>query len=124
MSRLICCMMVFLLTNISCSVYHIDSQDISTDYFPCKVSANDVIYLDKINKPYRLIGHVTVNTERRQKINDVIDKMKREAAIMGGDAITNIKTDATGIWKKLPAQKLIGNAYLRANFTADVIVFK
>ncbi len=50
--------------------------------------------------------------------------MKREAAILGADAITNIQSDATGAWKKLPAQEVVGNGYVRANFTATAIVFK
>ncbi len=106
-----------------CSIYHIDSKDISLDYHPSKRSSNDVVYIEKVSKPYTVIGYVTVNTERRHRISDIIDKMKREAAIMGGDAITDIKTDATGIWKRLPAQHIIGNAYIRANFTAKVIIF-
>lgn len=47
--------------------------------------------------------------------------MKREAAILGGDAITDIQSDATGTWKRLPIQKTIGNAYVRSNYTAEVV---
>jgi len=108
----------------ACSIYHIDSQDITTDYYPSKQLASDVVYLEKIDKPHTVIGYVTVNTERRWTINEVLDKMKREAAILGGDAISNIKSDATGTWKNLPAQELIGNAYVRANFSCSVAVFK
>ena len=107
-----------------CSVYHIQSEDVSSDYHPSKRLASDVVYLQTIDKPHTIIGYVTVNTERRWTIKDVLDKMKREAAILGGDAITNIKSDATGGWKNLPAQELIGNAYVRANFSCSVVVFK
>jgi hypothetical protein len=50
--------------------------------------------------------------------------MKREAAMLGGDAITNIQQYAGGIWKKIPPQKLLGNAYIRANFTATVVAYQ
>ena len=113
---------MFILTG--CSIYNIDSQDISTDYFPPKQSAADVVYLDEIYQPHFFIAYVTVNTERNQLISDVIEKMKREAAILGGDAITNIRSDATGTWKKLPAQQIVGNGYVRANFTASVVKFQ
>jgi hypothetical protein len=56
-------------------------------------------------------------------VDDAIDKLKREAAIMGGDAITEIETNSTGFWQSLPAQKLIKNAYVRVNFRAKVVVF-
>lgn len=109
---------------MGCSVYHVNSEDISTDFYPSKQSISDIVHVEQVDKPHEIIGYVTVNTERRQRMGDVINKMKREAAIMGGDAITNIRTDATGQWQKLPAQDLIGNAFVRANFTATVIVFK
>ncbi|MBF0521724.1 MAG: hypothetical protein HQL24_01565 [Candidatus Omnitrophica bacterium] len=114
--------LVFLAS--ACSLYHVDSADVTTNYYPSKKSASDVVYLETVTEPHEIIGYVTVNTERRHTIEDVLDKIKREAAILGGDAITDIRTDATGEWKKLPAQKLIGNAYIRANFTAAVVVFK
>jgi len=107
-----------------CSIYHVTSEDITPDYYPSKRLASDVIHLTTITRPHKVIGYVTINTERRQHISDILEKMKREAAILGGDAITNIKTNATGQWKNLPAQDLIGNAYVRANFTASVVVFK
>ncbi|MBU0469229.1 MAG: hypothetical protein KKD07_01660 [Candidatus Omnitrophica bacterium] len=108
----------------SCSLYRVDSKDITTTYYPSKKSISDVIYLESIDKPHEIIGIVTVNAERRQGIDDIMDKIKREAAILGGDIITDIKTDATGYWKSLPAQNFIGNGYIRANFSAVVAVFK
>jgi len=109
----------------SCSVYHVTSTDTTEHYYPAKPSENDVVYLETIDKAHEIIGIITINGERKQRSMDyVIQKMKREAAILGGDAITDIKTDATGIWKKLPAQEALGNAYVRANFTTSVAVFK
>ncbi len=115
-----------LLFLTGCSIYNVDSNQVSPNYFPSKKSANDVVYLEKVTEDNEIIGYVTVNTERVQSQNmeDIMYKMKREAAILGADAITDIKTDATGEWKKLPAQKLIGNAYVRANFTATAIELK
>ena len=113
-----------MLLMTGCSIYNIDSQDISSEIYPSKQSAAEVVYLDEIEQPHFFIAYVTVTTERNQRVSDVIEKMKREAAILGGDAITNVRTDATGIWKKLPAQQIIGNGYVRANFTASVVRFQ
>jgi len=114
--------LVFLTT--SCSMYRVNSVDTSDTYYPSK-PAGEVIYLENIDQPHEVIGTVTINAERRQRsMDDVIEKMKREAAILGGDAITDIQSDATGVWKRLPVQQTIGNAYVRANFTASVVVLK
>ncbi len=51
-------------------------------------------------------------------------KLKNEAAILGGDAITDIQTDSDDLWKKVKPQKLFGNAYTRAKYTAKVVVLK
>ena len=117
-------LIISLIFISGCSIYHIDSNDVSSEYYDQKDSPEDVVYIEDIEKPHEIIGYVTVNAERSQKIEKIIDKMKQEAAILGGDAITDIETDATGLWKRLPAQKLIGNAYIRANYRASVAVFK
>lgn len=108
----------------ACSFYKVDSKNTTDEYYPPKHSSTDVVYLEEVSRPHMVIGKVTVNAERNKPLTDVIEKMKYEAAIIGGDAITNIQTDGSGLWKKLPAQKLVGNAYVRANFTADVVVFQ
>ena len=111
--------LVFLTS--SCSIYHITSTSSTNGYYPTQ-ELNDVAYLDHVDDGYEVIGTVLVNAERRQRLNDVIEKMKREAAILGGEAITDIQSDATGLWKRLPVQQTIGNAYVRANFSASVVV--
>ena len=123
--------MIRILTLISrifltsgCTIYHINSEDLTSDYYTSKQSADDVLYIESLDKPHEVIGRVVINAERRQKISEVLEKMKREAAILGGDVITDIRSDATGEWKKLPAQQVIGNAYVRANFSATVAVIK
>ena len=108
----------------ACSLYRVSSQEVTKNIYPAKESPNEVAYLEEVKQPYEIVGFVTVNTERRQGLEEVIIKMKREAAILGGDAITNITTNATRTWKKIPPQKLLKNGYVRANFTATVIAFQ
>ena len=107
-----------------CTVYQIDSKDTTQEFYPPKSSIDAVKYMEKVDQPYQEIGVVTVTTERRQTLDDVLPKLKQEAAILGGDVITDIQTDATGAWKKLKPQKLFGNAYIRTNYTAKVLVLK
>jgi hypothetical protein len=97
---------------------------VSETFYPAK-NTEDVVYLESVDREHEVIGTVIVNGERKQRnMDDVIQKMRREAAILGGDAITNIQSDATGVWKKLPAHETLKNAYVRANYTASVVVFK
>ena len=107
-----------------CTVYQIDSKDTSNDFYQPKSNISDVQYLEKVDKPFEQIGEVSVTTERRQSLADALPKLKQEAAVLGGDAITDVQTDATDIWKKVKPKKLLGNAYIRATYTAKVIVFK
>jgi len=103
----------------ACSLYKIDSDETAADFFPSKASAKEVVYMDTVNQPHEILGTVTVNTERRAEKSEVIEKVRREAAIIGGDAVTNIQ-------EKPPVRKagLLQNAYLRTNYTADVVKFK
>ena len=124
MIKKILTLVTFVLLTSSCSLYHINSIDSSDTYYPT-TSADEVVYMEEVDGDYSIIGTVTINAERKQRnIDDVIVKMKREAAILGGEAITDIQSDATGVWKRLPVQQTIGNAYVRANYTASVIVFE
>ncbi|MBF0489921.1 MAG: membrane lipoprotein lipid attachment site-containing protein [Candidatus Omnitrophica bacterium] len=117
-------LLIAAFTLTGCSIYQIDSKDTTEDYFAPKTNIDQVQYLEKVDKPSQEIGVVTVTTERRQSLKDVLPKLKQEAAIMGGDAITDIQSDATGAWKKIKPQKLLGNAYIRETVSAKVIVFK
>ena len=107
-----------------CTVYQIDSKDTSQDYYAPKTSIDDVVYIEKVDKPYTEIGTVTVTTERRQTLEDVMPKLKQEAGMLGADAITDVQGDATDFWKALPQQKIIGNGYIRSTYTAKAIVWK
>lgn len=113
---------VVLLTS-ACSLYRVSTEEIAENYYP-PTKPEDVQLLEAAPAAHEIIGYITVNTERHQKMDDVLAKMKKEAATLGGQAITNVRSDATGAWKKVPMQKLFGNAYIRANFTAQVIVLK
>lgn len=116
-------LIILVCLTSSCSIYHITSTSTTDDYYPA-LETTEVVYLDRIDDTYTIIGTITVNAERRQRLDNVIEKMKREAAIMGGEAITDIQSNATGPWKRLPIQQTIGNAYVRANFTASVVARK
>ena len=107
-----------------CSIYQIDSKDTTSDFYQPKKSIDDVVYLEKIDKPYEEIGVVTVITERRKTLEDVLPKLKNEAAILGGDAITDIQTGSDDLWKNVKPHKLFGNAYTRVKYTAKVVVLK
>ena len=107
-----------------CSVYRIDSVDTALDFYPPKDSVEKVVYLEKIDKPFELIAIVTVTTERTHSFDEILAKIKHEAAVLGGDAITDLKTDAAGTWGVVKAPKLFENAYIRARYSAKVVVFK
>jgi len=124
MTRHLLCFLSIIFIFSSCSLYKIDSEDVTAKFYPAKSSPQEVQYVENLTAPHEVIGFITVNSERVQTLDEVIEKMKREAAILGGDAITNITTNATGTWKKLPPQKLLANAYIRANFTATVVAYK
>ncbi len=107
-----------------CTIYQIDSKDTTDNFYAPKTEIDQVQYLETVDRAHDQIGVVTVTTERRQSLEDAIPKLKQEAAILGGDAITDIQSDATENWKKVRPKKLLGNAYIRATYTAKVIVFK
>ena len=117
-------LLILAVALTGCTVYQIDSKDSTENYYPPKTEINQVQYLEKVDRAVEEIGVVTVTTERRQSLADVLPKLKQEAAILGGDAITDIQSDATGMWKKIKPKKFFGNGYVRATFTAKVLIFK
>src|SRR4051794_6343958 len=90
-----------------CSVYQINSKDTTQDFYPPKTSIEDVKYLETVDQPYEQIGIVTVDTERRATLQDVLPKLRQEAAIMGGDAITDVQSNSGTGWKNVKLQKLL-----------------
>ncbi len=125
-------LILFLMAFSSgCSVYQIDSKETSQEFYPPKKGIDEVSYVEKVDKPFEQIGIVTVTTERRQTLEDVLPKLKQEAAILGGDIITDIQTNSTGSWQKMTALTwkkfnlhVLGNAYIRAQYSAKVLVLK
>jgi len=102
----------------ACSLYKIDGDEPTPVFFPSKTSPKEIVYFETANQPVELLGTVTVNTERRTPQAEVIEKAKREAAFIGGDAITNIR-------EVPPNHKgLLKNAYIRTNYVADVVKLK
>ena len=107
-----------------CSLYRIASDETTADYYPPKSSSNEVLYLKEVPPPYKVIGYVKINTERNQKKEEIVEKLKHEAAAMGGDAITNISViDGEGASKNKLTQ-ILENARLRESYKADVVVFR
>ena len=88
-----------------CSIYKINSEDTAAHFYPEK-SIDKVIYIENISRAHEVVGFVTVKTERSKNLEEVLLKMKREAAILGGDAITNIQVNSGDTWKKLRPKKL------------------
>ena len=112
-----------LLATSACTFMKVESEDVTSAYHLPRASTEGIVYLEKIDRPHEIIAYVTVQTQRIQPVERVLEQMKKEAAQLGGDALTDLQIDATGIWKKLPAQKLLGNAYIDANFKAAVVIF-
>ena len=126
MKRTLFAILFLVVFTSGCSVYSINSKDTTDVYYVPKTNVDDVAYIEKIDdsKPYTQIAEVSVTTERRQSINDVLPKLKQEAGMLGADAITDVESDATDFWKRLPEQKVIGNGYIRSTYTAKAIVWK
>jgi hypothetical protein len=124
MKQILFSLLFLVVFTSGCTVYQIDSKDTSPDLYVPKTSVDDVTYVEKADKPYTEIGEITVTTERRQSLQDVLPKLKQEAGMLGADAITDVQSDATDLWKKVAPQKLMGNAYIRATYTAKAIVWQ
>ncbi len=93
-----------------CSLYRIDSQDTTLDYYPPKASQQDVVYMERIDKPYEVVGVVAVSVEKVRPLSDVLEQMRVQAALLGGDAITALNSEPEGL--------------IRTRYTAKVAVFK
>jgi hypothetical protein len=106
-----------------CSIYQINSKDTSEGYYAPKTSIDDVAYLEKVDKPFTEIATVTCTTERRQAFAEVLPKLKQEAGMLGADAITDVKSEPTDLWKSLKPQRFLSNAYIRTTYSAKAIVW-
>ena len=111
----------FVMMFSGCTLYQVTSEETTFEYYPPKSSKKEVVYQEDVTRPHKLIGYVKVNAERNQKLENVIDRLKAEAAAMGADAITHITTvNSSG--KKFP--KILANAGIRETYTADLVVFE
>jgi hypothetical protein len=127
MAHLLFVILILAVSASGCTFYQIDSKDTTEDYYPPKTNLDDVAYVessDKLDKPYNEIGLVTVTTERRQTLEDVLPKLKQEAGNLGADAITDIHSDGGDFWNSLKPQELLRNAYIRTRYTAKAVVWK
>ena len=107
----------------ACTLYQISSDDTTLTFYAPKASTAGIEYLDTVTQPHEVIATVTVNAERNQSMDEILGKMKQEAAELGGDALTNMRTNAgTGRWASVKPH-LLKNSHVRANFVVDVVAF-
>src|SRR5258708_7139593 len=101
MKRILYSFLFLAVFSSGCTLYQISSKDSSQDYYVPKTNIDEVAYIEKVDKPYSEIATVTVTTERRQSLEDVLPKLKQEAGMLGADAITDVQNGATDMWKSL-----------------------
>ncbi len=102
------------LLSAGCTSYAINAEEIAIKSLNKPQHERSVEYIENVSVPYEVIGQVTVNTERRNSREDVIDKMKHQADILGADAITNI----------IQTDKPSAITRIRTIYTGTAIVFK
>ena len=103
-------LMVAALMNAGCSVYHVDSEDTTLDFYPPKNSVEKVLYLEKVERPCEVIGMVNVTVDKGRPFDEVVTKMRSEAAVLGGDAVTAVRPEPDGP--------------LRIKYTGRIVAFK
>ncbi len=102
------------LISSGCTSYKVNAEEIMFAPSSKFATENEVQYLETATAPYEVIGHVTVNTERRNSLEEVAEKMKRQVAMLGGDAVTNI----------VQSDKPSLITHVRTVYTGTVIIFK
>ena len=120
--RYITLLILSLLFFSGCTLYQINTEETTFDSYPAKLSKDEVAYLENVNVPHKVIGYVKINAEKNQKKDEIIDRLKEQAAELGGDAITNITTDSlTAQWATHWTLRIFTNANIRENYMADVV---
>ncbi len=114
MKKISLLILTLTILTAGCTFYGVDAQEIMISPSGKTTNGDEVQYLETVTVPYEVIGHVTVNTERRNSMEEVIEKMKRQVAVLGGDAITNI----------VQSDKPSPITHVRTVYTGTVIVFK
>ncbi|NLE64347.1 MAG: hypothetical protein GX606_00285 [Elusimicrobia bacterium] len=112
MARRIPLLVLLVVVLSGCSVYRVSSRDTSLAFHPPKTSGDQVLYFEKIDRPYEMIGVVSVSAERDRSRDFILEQMRREAAIMGADAITGVRESDSS-----------GPLGLRVKYQADMVVF-
>lgn len=115
---------IYAILLAGCSIYRIDSQDSTLDFYPPKSSFEQVACLEKVERPHEIIGIVTATTDRSRPTQEVINKMRHEAAILGGDAIIDIHSDDFNMGGKSENEGLFKGQSILVHYSAKVIVFK
>lgn len=113
----------FLFFMCGCTTYHVDSVDTAVDFYPPKDSEDSVVYLKNVDRPFEVIGEISVVTEQVSSPEDVFVKMRREAAILGGDAFTDIRKDGKE-WRPDEHVRGISQGRILARYSAKVIVLR
>ena len=119
MIRRITSILLLLVLCSGCSIYKIDSQDTTLDFYSPKSSEDQVTYIEKVDKPYEVIAIESITADRTRPFQEIVDKMRQEASVLGGDAITDIRPISSKV-----GVTLLKNADLFAHYSAKVIVFK
>ncbi len=104
-------LLITLLTCSSCSIYSLDSDQQLV--VPNRDETRDpqtIEVLETVTRPHKVIGTIVINTERNEDMDSIYWRMKKEASVMGGDAITNLRISP--------------NKRIRANFTVDIITYE
>jgi len=117
MNRKLFLLPLLVLVLSACSLYKINSDETSLDFYEPKSPSSQILFLENADsQKYEVIGTVVVNTERRTAKDVIIAKAKREAARLGGNAITNLREEP-------PEHKsrFLRNAYIRTNYRVDVL---
>ena len=88
-----------LTAGSGCSVVRIDSEETSFDINVPKNAADKIVFQDKIDGPYEIIGIVSVSAEKAKTLEDVLPRMRQEAAVLGGDVLTGISIEPEGVFR-------------------------
>jgi hypothetical protein len=100
---------IFSVIVAGCSLYRVDSKDLSSDLYLPKDSADQIVYIEKLDKPYDVIALLKITADRTSPLEDILVRMRYEAAVLGADAVTDVVSD---------------HALLRVEYTAKAVVFK
>lgn len=105
---------ILLPTLTGCTYYRVNADEIAFNTVHPNENQHDIQYLETVNVPYEVLGTVVVSTERRNSMEEVVEKMKRQISVLGGDAVTNIvQIDEPSAIKRI-----------RTKYKGTVIVFK